>query len=971
MGKVYKVWDQEQEMYLSMKVMGTRRPTASVYFHQEANILNGLNHTNIIQYFGFHQTRDYTFLLEEFIDGVSLQDLIIKTKGLSLKNSLIVLKQLCGALQYLHESSIVHCDLKPGNILIDQIGQIHIIDFGLAMSINDVSKRNEVAGTAGYMSPEQFNKEEISPATDVFALGILLCVMLTGRSPIPPGKIITAKFLEASKDMGKVFENGFWEFDPSISNEVIQVLRQSLNKEPSKRYKDAKEFFLGLCKACLVAFYDIDELLDLSLIIPGSSSKIIPSDLAPEEPYVDEEETSQFTNHTKAPRTMARFKEEDEIPSFSTFAGKGLERHDLPRSQVRQRVLNANFLAEYDNHVLTPNENLRPGETYRLLVDIGLPWNTIPSIAGGKIGFPEDDFFTYLTSNDREKGWFDLEVVFISQEFLPNLINGRIRVSMGSVQRSTPYIDNKLAPMPGPLKLTIQAPNISQNLIDARAHGYLCLYYGVQILQSAVVDVGIGRRSTGTKDEDSNSITVDYVLTRIENADKNILVRNRSTKDGEFEAPIKIGVMINNDIRGTHRILLKLDDETDDRQYLPPAWKAYDANSVSETLKKIRRVLSSPVDGKNNSRLGKDVFVPQTKFKDDLFELAKAGAELYSILFQGITPANGTSPMLWRKKFRNALRPGDIIQLARTSTVPTTHVIPWALVYDYPVELGRSDIPIKFCRVVDEQWTGNSARRKKNYSEQNILSCPYEHEHGTNIICPYGFWGYKYVLEQPISALLSQGWDIEPARGILADAPIKMAIAATDDIPSKSQRLIHFQNIHNAIDVEYNPRAPAVDRDQLRDSIRAPHLVYLLCHGKKMNKVTCLSIGPNDEDAKHIITPELPGAWGQDNYINLEKWSENRPLVFINGCYTTDLLPELTLDFVSAFRDLMAGGVIGTEIQITVEQGYKVAEIFFKNLGQGYDVGHSILDMRWQMLNEVVLLVWHILPIVYLICIYY
>jgi hypothetical protein len=179
-----------------------------------------------------------------------------------------------------------------------------------------------------------------------------------------------------------------------------------------------------------------------------------------------------------------------------------------------------------------------------------------------------------------------------------------------------------------------------------------------------------------------------------------------------------------------------------------------------------------------------------------------------------------------------------------------------------------------------------------------------------------------------------------------------MAIAATEDVRRESRRQAHFQGIHDAVNAVYIPTLPATERDQLRDSLRAPQLVYILCHGGKTGNITFLSIGPRDKDARHTITPDLPGNWGQSGYIDAEKWMATRPLVFINGCYTTDLLPELTLDFVSAFRDLMAGGVIGTEIPVSVKFGYQAAERFFEHLGQGEDVGQAMLGMRWDLLNE-------------------
>ncbi|HAE59950.1 MAG TPA: hypothetical protein DCG54_10715 [Anaerolineae bacterium] len=473
----------------------------------------------------------------------------------------------------------------------------------------------------------------------------------------------------------------------------------------------------------------------------------------------------------------------------------------------------------------------------------------------------------------------------------------------------------------------------------------MCLYYGAQVIQSAVLDIGV-QRQPGQVQETPNSGLVDYVLTPGFRAVEETIATRRLSENGEA-VPVKVGLMLNDDLSGSHRLLLKMHDTETETASLPPAWKSYDAGMIQSVLERARSILVNPA-GQSLASYNSESFLLD-KFKDDLTALGELGAELYSILLQGITPGGSLSPLAWRKKFRSALQPGDVIQLARAGSVPSAHIIPWALVYEIPIEPGHSQKPFKICRVVDEQWDKVTATRKQ---AQGFAACPYEHEHETNVICPFGFWGYKYTLEQPLSALHSKGWDIEPARRVLADIPIKVAVAATEDVPRKSRYQAHFESIRQAVSAEYLPSGLARERDEFRDSLRAPQIVYILCHGGKDGKVTTLSIGPRDKDAKHTITPDLPGNWGEHDYIDLEKWEETRPLVFINGCYTTDLLPELTLDFVSAFRDLMVGGVIGTEIEVTVEFGYQAAERFFEHLGRGSGVGQAILSMRWDLLNQ-------------------
>lgn len=632
--------------------------------------------------------------------------------------------------------------------------------------------------------------------------------------------------------------------------------------------------------------------------------------------------------------------------------------HSLPQSgaieeEIRNapRVINTNF-AEDSGRMIPLDESLQAGATYDLLVDIGPRWNRFPSLLGQNAEFPEEAIGELVSEEEKQQGWFDVEAVFVSEQFSPNLVSARMRVPLLAIGRSIPYKgqSQELADRPGPVHLRVSASQTAHKKETLRAHGRLCLYYGAQVIQSAVLDIGV-QRQPGQVQETLNSGLVDYVLTPGFRAVEETIATRRLSENGEA-VPVKVGLMLNDDLSGSHRLLLKMHDTQHDVQEtetasLPPAWKSYDAAMIQSVLERARSILVNPA-GQSLASYNSETFLLD-KFKDDLTALGKLGAELYSILLQGITPGGSLSPLAWRKKFRSALQPGDVIQLARAGSVPSAHIIPWALVYEIPIEPGHSEKPFKICRVVDEQWDKVTATRKQS---QGFAACPYEHEHETNVICPCGFWGYKYTLEQPLSALHSKGWDIEPARRVLADLPIKMAVAATEDVPRKSRYQAHFESIRQSVSAEYLPSGLARERDEFRDSLRAPQIVYILCHGGKDGKVTTLSIGPRDKDAKHTITPDLPGNWGEHDYIDLEKWEETRPLVFINGCYTTDLLPELTLDFVSAFRDLMVGGVIGTEIEVTVEFGYQAAERFFEHLARGAGIGQAILSMRWDLLNQ-------------------
>ncbi len=188
MGAVYKVWDQVRNVFLAMKVLHddyVDDPVILKSFKREANALKKLAHPNIVPFYGVEIVNEFAFLLAQFIDGPSLKT-ILRERGqpLSIIESLTFLKTVSAALGYAHRNGVVHCDVKPGNVMVDQGGGIFLTDFGIARHAE--STRTSFGGTVGtyaYMAPEQFREEIVTKHTDVYGLGIMLFEMLTGQRP--------------------------------------------------------------------------------------------------------------------------------------------------------------------------------------------------------------------------------------------------------------------------------------------------------------------------------------------------------------------------------------------------------------------------------------------------------------------------------------------------------------------------------------------------------------------------------------------------------------------------------------------------------------------------------------------------------------------------------------------------------------------------------------------------------------------
>ena len=259
MGAVYRVWDLKRNTPLAMKVLHSELaedPSAFKSFQREARALEKLAHPNIVSFYGVYQTLDFTFLLERFIDGPSLKDILRQRQGqpLPVSEALIYLKALCAALGYAHANGVVHCDVKPGNVMMDRGGNVFLTDFGIARHAESTTTTLAGAGAPAYMAPEQIRGKVVTPATDIYALGVILFEMLIGQRPFRGNKAGTEK--------GSATANGRIRYahlhlpppdprglNPSISETLAGVILKALDKKPPKRYQSVQEFFVTICTA--------------------------------------------------------------------------------------------------------------------------------------------------------------------------------------------------------------------------------------------------------------------------------------------------------------------------------------------------------------------------------------------------------------------------------------------------------------------------------------------------------------------------------------------------------------------------------------------------------------------------------------------------------------------------------------------------------------------------------------------------
>jgi tetratricopeptide (TPR) repeat protein/predicted Ser/Thr protein kinase len=235
MGKVYLARDKTLDRDVALKVLSTPRlgTEGRSRLLAEAQTVAKLSHPNIVTVFDAGEVDDQPFIVMEYIQGTTLN----KTDIEGFKAIIEVAKQICTALQYAHEQDIVHRDLKPENVIIQPDGVLRLMDFGLAVSTSSrLTENGLITGTVAYMSPEQAFGYEITPASDLYSLGVMLYELTTNALPFEAedALAIITQHIHAPVVPPRAKNDQI----PSTLNDLIVRL---LNKDPLERPGSAAE----------------------------------------------------------------------------------------------------------------------------------------------------------------------------------------------------------------------------------------------------------------------------------------------------------------------------------------------------------------------------------------------------------------------------------------------------------------------------------------------------------------------------------------------------------------------------------------------------------------------------------------------------------------------------------------------------------------------------------------------------------
>ncbi len=204
-------------------------------FRREAKIVSQLSHDAIVHIYDYWVRTHSYYIAMEYIQGQTLSEILSQSSFLPVHIAAMIIYQICRGLQHAHEHGIVHRDLKPANIMISTSGQVKILDFGIAHFQYDESLTSigAVIGTYNYMSPEQALGKKITPASDIFSLGILFYELMTGFKPF--AKDDNAEVLE------KIIHKGYLspgKLNPAIPRCLGRIIHKCLRKKHSRRFQD-------------------------------------------------------------------------------------------------------------------------------------------------------------------------------------------------------------------------------------------------------------------------------------------------------------------------------------------------------------------------------------------------------------------------------------------------------------------------------------------------------------------------------------------------------------------------------------------------------------------------------------------------------------------------------------------------------------------------------------------------------------
>lgn len=405
MADVELAYDQVLDRQVAVKILHqryTHDPSFVDRFRREARASASMSHPNVVGVYDTGEEDGRPYIVMEYVAGRSLRD-VLRTQTLTSQRAAEIAGDAARALHYAHERDLVHRDVKPGNIMVADDGQVKVTDFGIARAMNaeTVTQTAAVLGTAAYVAPEQAQSERVDRRTDVYALGCVLYEMLTGRQPFTGDSAVALAYKHVSEPPVPPSQ-----LNADISPELEAVVLKAMAKDPADRYQSAQEFYEDLQRS--VGGMAVTAPLAGTAAFPATQALSRPQPPPPPAEPVAQEywpEEQQRGNPAMVVLLVLlvlaglglaaflfadSFRTEEEVAEVTVPDVRGEALTDAQRI-LREEGLQTELEAQQDpdvaaNHVISTDPEAgalaREGDTVTIIYSEGPPLEEVPDLSG-------------------------------------------------------------------------------------------------------------------------------------------------------------------------------------------------------------------------------------------------------------------------------------------------------------------------------------------------------------------------------------------------------------------------------------------------------------------------------------------------------------------------------------------------------------------------------------------------------------
>ena len=247
MATVYLALDNRLDRQVAIKIIHPHLAQDAAFlskFSQEAKLAARLSHPNLVNVFDQGTDGSNTYLAMEYVEGITLRDALTKFGRLTADQALDLYEQLLAGLAAAHRAGILHRDLKPENVLLADDGRVKLADFGLARSVDTQTQADSLVGTVAYLSPELVTRGQVDARSDVYAAGIMLFELVTGRQPFEGDQPVQVAIQHANSEVRAPSE-----IQPDVPLIIDELVLWATSRDPNQRPSDAVELLASVSQA--------------------------------------------------------------------------------------------------------------------------------------------------------------------------------------------------------------------------------------------------------------------------------------------------------------------------------------------------------------------------------------------------------------------------------------------------------------------------------------------------------------------------------------------------------------------------------------------------------------------------------------------------------------------------------------------------------------------------------------------------